>query len=73
LLVIANKPGALGKISTIIGQNNGNISNLKIQNRTNEYFELMVDVYVKNVSHLSALIAALRASPYIFSVDRNYK
>ena len=73
MLVIANKAGALGKISTIIGQNGGNISNLKIQNRTNEYFELTVDVYVKNVSHLSALIAALRASPYIFSVDRNYR
>src|SRR5690606_33460342 len=33
-LVVANSPGSLGNLSTIIGKSEGNISNLKITNRS---------------------------------------
>ena len=33
-VVVANEPGSLGSLSTIIGKNQGNISNLKITNRS---------------------------------------
>ncbi len=69
-LVVANSPGSLGSLSTIIGKSEGNISNLKITNRSMDFFEMMIDVEVKNVKHLTNIIAALRATPVINSVER---
>jgi GTP pyrophosphokinase len=69
-LVVANEPGSLGSLSTIIGRNNGNISNLKITNRSVDFFEMLVDVEVQDVRHLTNIIAALRAAPVITSVER---
>lgn len=69
-VVIANEPGALSTLSTVIARNLGNISNLKITNRSPEFFDMMVDIEVRDVKHLSNIIAALRADPAINSVDR---
>ena len=57
-------------MTTVIGKNAGNISNLKITNRSIDFFEVLVDVEVKDVRHLTNIIAALRATPAINSVDR---
>ncbi|HXQ39662.1 MAG TPA: bifunctional (p)ppGpp synthetase/guanosine-3',5'-bis(diphosphate) 3'-pyrophosphohydrolase [Candidatus Udaeobacter sp.] len=69
-VVIANEPGSLGSLSTVIGKTDGNISNLKITNRSTDFFEMMIDVEVKDVRHLTNIIAALRATPVINSVER---
>ncbi|MDY0872537.1 RelA/SpoT family protein [Dongia rigui] len=69
-VVIANQPGSLGSLTTVIGKNQGNISNLKIVNRSIDFFEIIVDVEVKDLKHLSNIIAALRATPSVNSVDR---
>ena len=69
-LMVANEPGSLGDLSTIIGKNHGNISNLKITNRSIDFFEMLVDVEVQDAKHLSDIIAALRATPVIISVER---
>jgi GTP pyrophosphokinase len=69
-VVVANEPGSLGSLSTIIGKNHGNISNLKITNRSIDFFEMLIDVEVTSVKHLSNIIAALRAMPVITSVER---
>ncbi len=54
----------------MIAKNRGNIFNLKITNRTTEFFEFTVDIEVQNVKHLTNIIAALRADPAINSVER---
>jgi GTP pyrophosphokinase len=69
-VVLANEPGNLGSMSTIIGKSNGNISNLKITSRSVDFFELMVDVEVTDLRHLTNIIAALRATPVVNSVER---
>ena len=69
-VVLANEPGSLGALSTLIGRSEGNISNLKITNRSTDFFEMLVDVQVEDLKHLSNIIAALRASPVITSVER---
>jgi GTP pyrophosphokinase len=69
-VVIVNQPSSLGSLTTIIGKNGGNIMNLKITNRTPEFFDILVDVEVKDLSHLTVIIAALRASSSINSVER---
>jgi len=69
-VVLANEAGSLGNLSTVIGKNLGNILNLKITNRSTDFFEMMIDVEVKDVKHLANIIAALRATPAINSVER---
>lgn len=70
-LVVANEPGSLGTLSTVIGKNGGNITNLKITNRNTDFFELMIDIEVKDAKHLTNIVAALRAMPVINSVERS--
>ncbi len=69
-VLVANEPGSLGNLSTVIGKNQGNISNLKITNRSLDFFELLIDIEVRDARHLTDIIAALRASPMINSVER---
>ena len=68
--MVTNEPGAFGAISTVIAKNMGNITNLKITNRTTDFFEMIIDIEVRDVKHLTNVIAALRATPAINSVDR---
>ncbi|MBM3485466.1 MAG: bifunctional (p)ppGpp synthetase/guanosine-3',5'-bis(diphosphate) 3'-pyrophosphohydrolase [Alphaproteobacteria bacterium] len=69
-LVVANQRGSLGTLSTVIANNLGNINNLKITNRSKEFFEMVLDIEVRDVRHLTDIIAALRATPAVNSVDR---
>jgi GTP diphosphokinase / guanosine-3',5'-bis(diphosphate) 3'-diphosphatase len=69
-VTIANEPGNLGSLTTTIGKQGGNISNLKITNRSQDFFEIMVDIQVADVKQLSTIIAALRATPVVNSVER---
>lgn len=69
-VTIANQPGALGTLSTVIGKNGGNITNLKISSRSLDFWDMTIDVYVNDTKHLNNIIAALRATPEITSVER---
>ena len=69
-LVVGNEPGTLGALSTVIAKNHGNITNLKVLNRTQQFWEMLLDIEVRDVKHLSNIIAALRATPAINSVER---
>ncbi len=69
-VVIANQPGSLGSLTTVIGKNAGNISNLKITNRSSDFFEMLIDIEVADVKRLTNIIAALRATRIITSVER---
>jgi GTP pyrophosphokinase len=68
--VIANEPGSLNAMTSIIAKNMGNISNLRIENRSSDFFEIVVDIEVTDVKHLADITAALRAEPQIHRVDR---
>lgn len=65
-----NEPGALGKIATLIGKNRGNMTNLKLLERNLQFFTMGVDIEVKNIKHLTNIIAALRALAVVESVER---
>jgi GTP diphosphokinase / guanosine-3',5'-bis(diphosphate) 3'-diphosphatase len=69
-LVVNNEAGSLGALSTVIARNFGNISNLKIAKRSKDFFEMTLDIEVRGVKHLTNIIAALRATPAINSVER---
>jgi len=60
----------LGTLSTVIGRNGGNITNLKVTNRSLDFWDMIIDVYVNDTGHLKDIIAALRATPQIADVQR---
>ena len=70
-VMLNNEPGSLGELSNLIARNNGNIANLNIVYRTISYFELLVDVEVKDLKHLTDIIAALKASKVVSYVSRS--
>ncbi len=69
-IMLNNEPGALGELSNLVARNNGNIANLNIVYRTISYFEILVDVEVKDLKHLTDIIAALKASKAVSYVSR---
>ncbi len=69
-VTLANEPGALGTLSTVIARNGGNITNLKITSRSLDFWDMLLDVFVNDTRHLSNIIAALRATPQVASVER---
>ena len=67
---VTNNPGALGEVATVIGRYRGNITNLKLTDRTRQYYVMQVDVEVQDLKHLTNIIAALRVSTVVNDVER---
>lgn len=67
---LANEPGSLSVVTALIAKNLGNISNLKIIGRAPDFFDMLIDIEVRDVKHLSNVIAALRGSPHVSKVER---
>lgn len=67
---VSHETAALAAIANVIAREEGNISNLKITNRSIDFFELLIDIEVRNQRHLNNIIAALRGKDVIQSVER---
>jgi GTP pyrophosphokinase len=68
--ILNNVPGSLNALTEVVARVEGNISNLKVTNRSTDFFEFVVDVEVRSVQHLTQIIAALRAHPAIYQAER---
>ena len=69
-VVLVNEPGSLSELATLIAKSEANITNLKITHRNVDFFQMLVDVEVRNRRQFSSMMAALRGSPAINSVER---
>lgn len=69
-IVVLHQPGTIAGITAIIARENANIINMQITNRTHEFYEFIIDLDVSNLEHLSSIIAALRMSQRVLSVER---
>ena len=69
-VILQNQPGSLGKVTTIIAKNNGNISNINFSTRKNDFFEIIIDIEVRDTNHLNNIIAALRLISEVSSLNR---
>jgi GTP pyrophosphokinase len=70
--VIANhEPAALANVANAIAKHDASVTNLKIVNRQQDFFEILVDVEVRDLRHLMSVIAGLRATPSITEVERS--
>ena len=69
-IILSNKAGSLGKVTTAIAKNNGNISNINFASRKADFFELVIDIEVRDKNHLNNIIAALRLLSEVSALER---
>ena len=72
-VMLANEPGALAELSNLIARAGANISNLNIVNRTVSYFEILLDIDVKDLKHLTDIMTTLKGAKEISYVSRANK
>ncbi len=65
-----NTPGALATLTNAVAKQDGSITNLKVVNRQQDFFEVLLDVEVRDVRHLGNVIAGLRAAGGVTQVER---
>jgi len=69
-IVLTNIAGSLGKVTTVIAKNNGNISNIHFTSRKIDFFEIIIDIEVRDNNHLNNIVAALRLLSEVSSLER---
>ncbi|NND17004.1 MAG: bifunctional (p)ppGpp synthetase/guanosine-3',5'-bis(diphosphate) 3'-pyrophosphohydrolase [Silicimonas sp.] len=70
-LTIANDSGVLGRTCTLIGEQRANISDLVFIDRKPDFYRLIVDVELRDVEHMHALMLALEADSDVASIGRH--
>ena len=69
-ITFQNEPQSLSSITMVVAKNGGNLANIKVTNRTVDFWDMLLDIYVTDIKHLNNIIAALRATPVITAVER---
>jgi guanosine-3',5'-bis(diphosphate) 3'-pyrophosphohydrolase len=68
--IASNTPGALAALTNAVAKHDGAIINLKVTNRQQDFFEVLMDVEVRDLRHLGTVIAGLRAASGVTQVER---
>ena len=70
LVTSINEPGTLGMIATVIGETGANIHRLAFVKHNPDFQDMLIDVEVSDLQHLTRIITALRARPVVSLVER---
>ena len=70
LVTLKNEPGALGVMAGIFGAHHANILNLKLETRDAGFHGFRVDLEVRDLHHLTRILAALRAADAVSQAER---
>ncbi|MGC8203076.1 RelA/SpoT family protein [Aliiroseovarius sp. PTFE2010] len=70
-VTISNDAGVLGRICTLIGEQKANISDLHFVDRKQDFYRLLIDVDIRDVEHLHAVMLALEAESDIADISRH--
>ena len=65
-----NEPGTLAQIAQVVADHDGNIDNVSMKRRTQDFTDMTLDLAVWDVKHLNAIIAELRAKQVVSKVER---
>ena len=69
-IILTNKAGSLGKVTNAIAKNNGNISNINFASRRHDFYDIVIDIEVRDKNHLNNIIAVLRLISEVSSLER---
>jgi GTP pyrophosphokinase len=69
-VTISNNNGVLGRICTLIGEQNANISDLHFVDRKPDFFRLLIDIDVRDAEHLHAVMTAIEADSDVATMER---
>ena len=69
-VTVLNEPGTLAQIAQVIGEADGNIDNLRMVRRGGDYTEMLVELEVWDLTHLTSIINGLRAKPVVSGAER---
>ncbi|VAV88420.1 Guanosine-3',5'-bis(diphosphate) 3'-pyrophosphohydrolase / GTP pyrophosphokinase, (p)ppGpp synthetase II [hydrothermal vent metagenome] len=72
-ILLEHLPGALAAVLNVVAREKGNISNIKFIERAPELFRITLDIEVRDVKHLTSIIAALRVNERVSSVERAFR
>ncbi len=70
-VTISNDSGVLGRICTIIGEQEANIADLVFIDRKPDFYRLIVDVELRDVEHLHAVMLTLEADSDVAAMRRH--
>ena len=65
-----NEPGSLAQIAQVIADHDGNIDNVSMKRRTQDFTDMTIDLTVWDLKHLNAIIAELRGKRVVSRVER---
>jgi len=65
-----NEPGSLAQIAQVIAEHDGNIDNIRMTRRAPDFTDVMIDLEVYDLKHLTAILAQLRAKPMVAKAER---
>jgi len=68
---LPHKPGALGNICHLIGLNKGNIINVELVDRKDEYYKFSLDLQIKDLKNFTNLISQIKQSNLNFKIIRH--
>ncbi len=64
-------PGALGKISSLIGINKGNILNVEMLSKKKDYLQFSFDIQIKDLKNFTNLISQIKLNDFNFRIIRH--
>jgi len=70
LVQSANEPGSLAQIAQVIAEHDGNIDNVRMTRRSPDFTEMLIDLEVYDLKHLTAIIAQIRAKKMVAKAER---
>jgi GTP diphosphokinase / guanosine-3',5'-bis(diphosphate) 3'-diphosphatase len=65
-----NEPGSLAQVAQVIADHDGNIDNIHMSRQSPDFTELIIDLEVYNLKHLTSIISQLRAKKVIANAER---
>ena len=65
-----NEPGTLAQIAQVIAEHDGNIDNVSMKRRTQDFTDIAIDLSVPDLKHLTAIVADLRGKRSVSRVER---
>ena len=68
---LPHKPGALGNICHLIGLNKGNIINVELVERKEDYYKFSLDLQIKDLKNFTNLISQIKQSNLNFKIIRH--